>query len=424
MQAASHDRAAATPIDERMIPAMKGIMNRATTMPDNAAPAAARPPREHFWDTLRALLMLLGIPYHVALSYMVGRQWIVKSGEGVTGFIELARFISLFRMPAFFLIAGYFAAMLLARRAPGTWLEGRFRRLAIPFLTSIIVLVPVMNWFCEISNLPFAQAVSSWIDNSSKSGGYWVRHLWFIVVLLYFCCAVALLAAVKRDFARARLPGWADRLVGRHMVLALLLLATIVGLWEALAVEAFYIWGLNTNLIQQILRIDQAIIYAPWFAMGCFLQRSREAVARVMRYSHLTAVLAVVAVTLAIITKEQVHPALFRFIETFAALLMTQLLISLAAHLFDRPIPSVQRFTAASFVIYLFHLPLICGLVFAGQYVPIPPLVKALTVMGLTLAISYGAWLVIERSRLLALLFDGGMRPTPVASSHPDAAAR
>ncbi len=75
----------------------------------------------------------------------------------------------------------------------------------------------------------------------------------------------------------------------------------------------------------------------------------------------------------------------------------------------------VRRFTAASFVIYLFHLPVICGLVLAGQYVPIPPLAKALAVMALTLAISYGAWLVIERSKTLALMFDGGMRPTPVA---------
>ena len=91
-------------------------MESATTSPRGGPPIAASAPREHFWDTLRAVLMLLGIPYHVALSYMLGRQWIVKSGEGVTGFIELARFISLFRMPAFYLTAGYFAAMLLARR--------------------------------------------------------------------------------------------------------------------------------------------------------------------------------------------------------------------------------------------------------------------------------------------------------------------
>jgi glucans biosynthesis protein C len=383
---------------------------------DTNSTASAKPQREHFWDSLRAVLMLLGIPYHVALSYMVGRQWIVKSGEGVTGFIELARFISLFRMPAFYLIAGYFAAMLLARREPAVWLQGRFRRLGIPFVTSIIVLVPVMNWFCEISNLPLQAAIDSWIGNSLKSGGYWVRHLWFIIVLLYFCCAIAWLARAKTGFAKARLPERIDRLAGRHMVAALLVLAAIVGLWEALAVEAFYIAGLNTNIIQEILRVDQTIIYAPWFALGCFLQRSHETVAQVTRYSHLVAVLAVIAVVLAIVTKEQVHPALFRFIETFAAMLMTQLSISIAAHLFDRPIPVVQRFTAASFVIYLFHLPVICGLVFAGQYVPLPPLVKAVAVMVLTLLLSYAAWLVIERSKALALMFDGGMRPAPVAA--------
>ncbi|GGD67897.1 acyltransferase family protein [Croceicoccus mobilis] len=373
------------------------------------------PAREHFWDTLRAVLMLLGIPYHVALSYMVDRQWIVKSGEGVPGFIELARTISLFRMPAFYLIAGYFAAMLLARRAPGTWLKGRFKRLAIPFVTSIIVLVPILNWFCEISNLPYNQAVASWIDNSSKSGGYWMRHLWFIVVLLYFCCFIAWIAHRHADFGQSRMPAWADRLIARHMVPALLLIATVVGAWEAGAVEYFYIWGLNTNLIQEILRVDQLIIYAPWFAMGAFLQRSHDATHRLTRYSHTVLVLAVIAVMLSVTLREQVHPAMARFIDTFSAVLITQLLISAAAHLFDRPIPVVQRFTSASFVIYLFHLPLICGLVFAGQYVALPPLVKAIAVMGLTLAISYGAWIVIERSRLLALLFDGGMRPAMLA---------
>lgn len=389
------------------------------TGPNVGVASAARPPREHFWDTLRAALMLLGIPYHVALSYVAGQQWIVKSGEGVTGFQELARFISLFRMPVFYLIAGYFAAMLLARRAPGAWLEGRFRRLGIPFVTSIVLLIPPMNWFCEISNLPLRQAIDSWLLNSSQSGGYWVRHLWFIIVLLYFCCAIALLAHWKRDFRTARLPQRTDRLIGRHMAPALLAIAAIVGLWEAVAVEAFYIWGLNTNLLQQVLRLDQAIIFAPWFALGCFLQRSREAVARATRYSHRIAVLAVAAVALGIAAKGQVHPAAFRFIETFAAILMAQLLISLAAHLFDRPIPVVQRFTAASFVIYLFHLPVICGLVFAGQYVPVPPLFKALAVMGLTLAISYGAWLVIERSKTLATMFDGGLRPAPQQAPAP-----
>jgi len=68
-----------------------------------------RKEREHFWDALRAFLMLLGIPYHVALSYQTGQDFIVHSGEGLVGAREFADTVHLFRMPAFFVIAGYFA---------------------------------------------------------------------------------------------------------------------------------------------------------------------------------------------------------------------------------------------------------------------------------------------------------------------------
>jgi len=152
------------------------------TVDSSAGQRLAR--REYFWDALRAGLMILGIPYHVCLSYMAGKQWIVRSDEGVAGFDGIAAFIHLFRMPAFYVICVYFAWKVLEKRDPGSWMKGRVRRLVPPFAATLVLLVPAMNWFCEISNLPFDRAVASWLDNSSKSGGYWVRHLWFIIVLL------------------------------------------------------------------------------------------------------------------------------------------------------------------------------------------------------------------------------------------------
>src|SRR5690606_974443 len=95
---------------------------------------------------------------------------------------------------AFFLVAGYFAALLLARRPPGEWLRGRFRRLGVPLLASLVTLIPLLNIACELSNFQLAEALASWRHNATTSGGYWVRHLWFLIVLLYCCCAAAALA--------------------------------------------------------------------------------------------------------------------------------------------------------------------------------------------------------------------------------------
>ncbi len=366
--------------------------------------------RQHYWDSLRAALMLLGIPYHVALSYRPGQQWIVRSDEGVAGFAQLAEFIHLFRMPAFFVIAGYFAAMLLTRREPYAWLKGRFTRLGIPFLASIVTLVPIMNLACEFSNLPYDAALRSFVHNSSKSGGYWVRHLWFIVVLLYCCTALAALAARSERARSGTLPEGADGWMARHFTLAIVLVAIVLGLWEAAAVEAFYIAGLATNVPQQILRLDELIIYAPYFIAGCLLQRSPQMLARFGRFSVPVALLAVVFIILSMTIRDMLHPAPGRLVSTIAAVASTQVVIAAARSLFDRPVPLVQRMTDASYVIYLFHLPLVCVLVWLAQPVAIPTLAKALAVMGLTLLLSYAAWLAVSRHPVLAFLFNGETR--------------
>jgi glucans biosynthesis protein C len=378
------------------------------TVDSSAGQRLAR--REYFWDALRAGLMILGIPYHVCLSYMAGKQWIVRSDEGVAGFDGIAAFIHLFRMPAFYVICGYFAWKVLEKRDPGSWMKGRVRRLVPPFAATLVLLVPAMNWFCEISNLPFDRAVASWLDNSSKSGGYWVRHLWFIIVLLYLSAMSALVVRRKPSLAAARIEPERDAAMARRMPFTLLLLALAIGGWEAVAVEAFYDWGFATNFWQGILRIDQLIIFAPWFALGALLVRSPRLLEAFCRISLVMIAAAAVFTVLSLTAAKEVHPATGRLITSFAAMALTQVTVSLAKALLDRPSPLVRELVAASFVIYLFHLPLVCGLVWLGQDVPVPPLVKALGVMLLTLGLSWGAWRIIRRSDWLLLAFDGSTR--------------
>ncbi|MGJ0237607.1 acyltransferase family protein [Novosphingobium fluoreni] len=363
--------------------------------------------REHFWDGLRAFLMLLGIPYHVALSYQPGQDFIVHSGEGVAGFPEFAEVIHLFRMPAFFVIAGYFALLLLARREPTAWLKGRYMRLGVPFLTCLVTLIPLMNLACELSNLPWPEALRSWRENSLTSGGYWVRHLWFIVILLYFSTASALLARRFPWVRHGLVPRRWDTTCARRFLLTLTLLGVLVGAWEALAVEAFYTAGLATMLPQQILRLDEVIMFAPWFLLGCVLVRAPMMRERMQRFSWPVALAGLGATTLWLMVHKDVMPMTERFIGTMAALAITQALIAVASTLLNRPMPAVRRLTDASFVIYLFHLPLIAVLVWLAQPLPVPALLKALGITAVSFGLSYGVWSATARVRSMALLFDG-----------------
>lgn len=367
--------------------------------------------RDHFWDAMRALLMLLGIPYHVALAYRAGHQWIVTPGEGLAVFTPLAEFIHLFRMPAFFLIAGYFAALLLSRRAPDDWLQGRLRKLAPPLLASLLTLAPILNILCELSNMPWGQAVKSWEHNSATSGGYWVRHLWFIIVLLYCSVAAALFVRWRPGLRDARVPARLDAWMARHFTLALLGGALVLGLWEGVAVELFYIGGLATNLPQQILRLDELIIYAPYFASGCLLARSPRILDRAVRFTPAMVGVALAATGISLSYGDSLWPPVGRFFATIAAIALTQMLIAGAKAFLDRPIPLVRRLVDASFVIYLVHMPIVVMLIVLAKSLAIPVAVKAVAVMLLTLALSYAAWLLVERSAWLRFLFNGDPMP-------------
>lgn len=372
--------------------------------------------REHFWDAARALLMVLGIPYHVALAFRPpGQDWIIHSPDGSPFFTVLAEFIHLFRMPAFFVIAGYFAALLLARREPGVWLQGRFTRLGVPFVTAMLLIIPPLNLITELSNFTLPGAIKSWQLNSSTSGGYWVRHLWFIIVLLYCSTAAAALVKARPHLATAMVPQRVDSWIARNFPLALAGVAVVIGLWEGGAIELFYKAGLATNLPQQILRIDDLISSAPYFVMGFLLMRSPATLERMGRFSPGVMVLAVGATAFALATTDQFWPPVGRFVGTISAVAMTQIVISGVRRFLDRPIPLVRRFVAASFVIYLVHLPIILGLILLGQHVVMAAALKAVAIMILSLLLSYGVWLVVERVPLLAFLFNG----TPIPPREP-----
>lgn len=362
--------------------------------------------RQHYWDVTRAFLMLLGLPYHVAMLYHPG-GWIVAVTQESALLGGLAAFIHLFRMPAFFVVAGYFAALLLARREPGAWFGSRAVRLGIPLLTGLIVLVPVMNFLGELSGRAPHEAFEEWRYQTATSGGYWVRHLWFLIVLAYLSALSASAVALWPRLAAWRLSGPRDALLARWLPATLLAAAVAIGLCEAAGIELFYRAGLNTNLTQQILRLDDLIAALPFFLLGAFLQRSPRLMEAFGRPSPAILVAAAALVAIGILFAEQAWPPLGRFLGAMAAVAMTQVVVSAARALFDRPSRMVDRLVAGSFVIYLFHLPILIGLYVVAKGLGLPPAIGFPLILGLTFALSWGVWRLVERTPALNLLFNG-----------------
>ena len=108
-------------------------------------PAPAPDPRRHDLDALRAAAMLLGIVLHAGLSF-TPFPWPVQDTRQSESYGLLFAAIHGFRMPVFFLLSGFFTAMLWRRRGLRSLLSHRLRRVFLPFLLGLVTIVPAVNW--------------------------------------------------------------------------------------------------------------------------------------------------------------------------------------------------------------------------------------------------------------------------------------
>jgi peptidoglycan/LPS O-acetylase OafA/YrhL len=107
--------------------------------------------RRHDLDALRAAAMLLGIAYHVALSFALGFPWMVQDSHQNQGSYLFQAAVHGFRMPMFMLVSGFFTAMLWRQKGLKSLLWHRFRRVLLPCLLGLITVVPAMNWAVEFA---------------------------------------------------------------------------------------------------------------------------------------------------------------------------------------------------------------------------------------------------------------------------------
>lgn len=100
--------------------------------------------RRHDLDALRAFAMLLGIALHAALSF-AGGPWMVQDSRTSGVFHLLIGAVHGFRMPLFFLLSGFFTAMLWRRRGLRAVVAHRFRRVFLPLMLGSVTILPLMH---------------------------------------------------------------------------------------------------------------------------------------------------------------------------------------------------------------------------------------------------------------------------------------
>jgi len=367
--------------------------------------------RVHYMDALRSVLMLLGVVYHTALVYGPDFDWLVASPNTDTMLGYTAQFLHSFRMPAFFIVAGYFTALLLSRYSESRFLSHRLQRIGIPLLATAVLINPWINYIAL--DKPAASDFFSYLlSEPHLSGGEWIHHLWFLANLLVYYVAALMVLKLGRPWVQKRLP----RITALGQILNIPLMATALILLLPVVNMAFFrvAWNLpgidHNSHIAGFVTLYSLAEFAPYFAFGCLLWTHRGLQEHfASAYVWLPALLLAGAL---LWVAPAVHgPAAPRYAE-YAWILeawgMSSLCFAVFRRLCDRPSPTFAYLSGAAYTIYLVHMLFVLAFALYLIQTDLHPIVQFLLVCISTAAASLLIHhYLILRVPFLQLLFNG-----------------
>ena len=163
--------------------------------------------RYYAFDSLRAVMMLLGLVIHSSMSYSSSNDlsWPLRAKETSVLFFYLVDFIHSFRMPVFFLIAGFFGALLYYEKSPKQMLKNRFRRIFLPFLVFLFVLNPLVMYAFRYTDAVFDGLTP--VSLTTHFSSFWsyvpfkLFHLWFLYYLFIISILVYIISRMTQHMS-------------------------------------------------------------------------------------------------------------------------------------------------------------------------------------------------------------------------------
>lgn len=367
------------------------------------------PVRLHAMDNLRALAMLAGVVFHAALAYSVLAQPVFPTADRDSSMLVdlFAWFLHLFRMPLFFVVAGFFAAMLVQRRGLAGMVRNRLLRIALP----LVVALPLVNWALSASTLhaaatathpsPLLALIRTLLAAPDGLPPHppGTSHLWFLYYLLVFY----VLVWVARNLWPA---GLGARVVALHPLLQLLVFPLL--LVPALAaVPAPH--PAPESLLPQFWAIG---LFGPFFAFG-YLLHSRPALLERQR-AHAPWLLAgsvlAYAAFLSLVSGggAAATPWLLAVLQALVSVWMTSVCLSLGSVLLARSNALLRYLADASYWTYLLHLPVLFVIQYRLMDWTLAWPAKLAIALVATVAVCVGSYQLLVRHTPLARILGGG----------------
>lgn len=336
--------------------------------------------------------MFLGVVLHAAIPFShADWPWVVREATSTPAYDLTYVAIHGFRMPLFFLLAGFFGHLQQNRLGPLGFLRQRLLRIGLPFVVGMMTLIPWMGLmtmedpsdlyaFIEAHHIPIPDSGTHRVSLRNLA----TAHLWFLEVLL-ICYGLAALATVLTR-ERTLGSGGVDRLL-----LSAVRAVWPIGLFAALGIVCYR----GSRPGDGVPFLDYAFIALGWkiiayslafFVLGWWLYGNPKALRALEE--RWVPFLGIGGLALLILLgvrwrmwghAGEIARTLDRIgllAEGITAWFLALGLFAWGLHALDRPIRWARYFADSSYWLYLIHLPVMFWIQRAAQSWPVPIVVK------------------------------------------------
>ncbi len=150
--------------------------------------------RRYDLDWLRVIAIITLLFYHTGMIY-VSWGWHIKSPQTSPAFEEVMRWLHRWRMPLLFFISGSGTFFALKKRSFGSYAGERVKRLFVPLVFGMFVIVPPQIYYEWLSKGRFSGSYADFYPNvfgfqpyhdGGTGGAFSWHHLWFICYLFFY----------------------------------------------------------------------------------------------------------------------------------------------------------------------------------------------------------------------------------------------
>jgi peptidoglycan/LPS O-acetylase OafA/YrhL len=379
--------------------------------------------------------MLLGVIFHATMSFLPGPQiWAVADTEKTPVLAGVFFVAHIFRMTTFFLIAGFFAHMVIGKRGVAAFVKDRLKRIALPLVVGWpILLVSILlasGYAAYVATGTFPTQLPA--QGPQPALSFPLTHLWFLYVLLWLYLGAlglkALVARLDRNGAFRRL---VDSSVAHLVCSPLAAVACAIPVAAAFYLSPdWLVWfGVPTPDSNLIPNPIAAIQFGLAFGLGWLIHRQIGLLDELRRHWFVNLAAAVVLSALAlhmlgqapVVTPDK--PGLTKLahacVYALASWTWTFGVIGTALKFLDDESP-VRRYIAdSSYWIYLIHLPLVIVLQAAVSQLDWSWEAKFAAVLGVGFAIMFASYELLVRHTFVGAVLNGRRVPWRARKAAP-----